>query len=105
MSKKESSEYVLCNLQIVIPASIENSVEVTFFDPAFVVKTEDDDTSSEYSSSGSFQSGNVYSHLANHSYAASSELTFPSKSSNSFSYDFEYDGASAVASASPMSFW
>jgi hypothetical protein len=90
-----------------------NSVEVTFFDPAFAVKTERSDdlsSSSEYSSSSSSSYGGggarSMSHLANHSYAASSDLMFSGKSSpHSLSYDFDYDGASAMASGSPMSFW
>jgi hypothetical protein len=78
---------------------------VDFFDPSFVVKTEEDDSASDYSSSTSSYSGSVHPHLANHSYAASSDLMLSAKSSNSFSFDFEYNGASAMASASPMSFW
>ena len=88
--------------------SASSSEEGNFFEPDFSIKVEDDDdSSSDYSSSGSFNAASAFSHLANHSYAASADLMFSGKSSSSssFSYDFKYDGASALASASPMSFW
>ena len=89
-------------------AELSSSSSEEVFEPGFSIKAEDDDDSlSDYSSSGSFNAGSAFSHLTNHSYAASADLMFSAKSSSSssFSYDFKYDGASALASASPMSFW
>ncbi len=87
----------------------EAQAQIIYFDSDFIKTEHDDGSSSDYSNSSSaYNYGGAQAgmgHLANHSYAASADLMFSAKSSHSFSYDFEYDGASAMASGSPMSFW